>query len=63
MKFEGGFVDIMCKVNPEYEKFVTNEKGEKVLYALILKEIYGMIESGLLSMIFLLQHYRIWISN
>ena len=29
MKFEGGFVEIMCEVNPEYEKFVTCEKGKK----------------------------------
>ena len=32
MKFKGKFVDIMCKVNPEYEKSVTYEKGNKVLY-------------------------------
>ena len=48
MKFECEFVDIMCKVNPEYEHFVTYEKGKKVLYVLILKEIYVMIESALL---------------
>ena len=43
MEFEGKFVDIICKVNPEYEKFVTYEKVKKVLYVLILKAIYGMI--------------------
>ena len=48
MKFEGEFVDIMCQVNPEYETFVTYEKGKKVLYVLILKVVYGMIESALL---------------
>ena len=48
MKFEGEFVDIMCQVNPEYEKFVTYEKGKKVLYVLILKVVNGMIESALL---------------
>ena len=41
-------MDIMCKVNPEYEKCMTYEKGKKVLYVLILKLIYGMIESALL---------------
>ena len=48
MKFEGEFVDIMCEVNPEYENFVTYERGKKVLYVLILKAIHGMIESDLL---------------
>ena len=48
MKFEGEFVDIMCEVNPEYEKFVIYKKGKKVLYVLILKAVYGMIENALL---------------
>ena len=48
MKFEGEFMEIMCEVNPEYEKFVIYEKGKKVLYVLILKSIYGMIKSALL---------------
>ena len=47
MKFEIEFVDIMCEVNPEYEKFMIYERGKEVLYVLILKEIYGMIESSL----------------
>ena len=47
-KFEGKFLDIMCEVNPEYEKLVTYEKGKKLLYVLILKAIYRMIESALL---------------
>ena len=48
MEFEGEFLDIMCKVNSEYEEFVTYDKGKKVLRVLILKMIYGMIESDLL---------------
>ena len=48
MKFEGEFVVIMCKVNPEYKKFVTYENCKNVLSVLILKAIYGMIESALL---------------
>ena len=48
MKFKGEFVKIMCEVNPEYEKFVIYENGKKVLYVLILKAVYGMIESALL---------------
>ena len=38
----------MCEVNLDYETFVTYEKGKKSLYVLILKEIYGMIDSALL---------------
>ena len=48
IKFGGGFMEIMCKVNPEYGTFVTYEKGKKLLYVLILKAIYVMIESALL---------------
>ena len=48
MEFEGEFVDIICEVNPEYENFVIYEKGKKVLFMLILKAIYGMIEIALL---------------
>ena len=39
---------IVCEVNLEYAKFVTSDKGKKVLYVLILKVIYGMIENALL---------------
>ena len=49
MKFEGEFVDIMCEVNSEYEIFVIHDKVKKVMYVLILKAIYGMIEIDLFS--------------
>ena len=48
LKLNGTFVDIMCKVNPQYLKYVSYENGKKVLYLKILKAIYGMIESALL---------------
>ena len=38
----------MCQVNLEYEKHVRYENVKKVLYLLVLKEIYGSIESKLL---------------
>ena len=47
MKLVGEFVDIMCKVNPEHEKNVIYENGQKVLYMEILQAIYGCIESAL----------------
>ena len=48
MKFEDEFVNIICKVNPEYESFETYERSKKVLYVLILMAIYGMIKVALL---------------
>ena len=48
MKLRGDFVDIMCQVNPYYEQHVRYENGEKVLYILVIREIYGCIESALL---------------
>ena len=47
MKLVGEFVDIMCKVNPDHEKNVVYENGQKVLYMEILQAIYGCIESAL----------------
>ena len=48
LKLEGQFVDIMCKVNPEYLKDVRFEYGKKTLYLRVLKALYGCIESALL---------------
>ena len=47
-EMENNFVDIMCKVNLEYEKHARYEHGGKVLYLLILRAIYGSIDSTLL---------------
>ena len=32
IRYEGESVDILCKINPDWEKFVTIEGGKKVLY-------------------------------
>jgi hypothetical protein len=48
LKLVGEAVDIMCKVNPKYEKFVVIENGKKVLYLQLLKALYGCVESALL---------------
>ena len=45
LKLEGDTVDIMCKVNEDYQKFVTYEHGRKVLYLQLLKALYGCVES------------------
>ena len=48
MNTRGDFVDIKCQVNPEYEQHVRYEKGEKVLYILVIRAIYGYVDSSLL---------------
>ena len=48
LKLEGEAVDIMCKVNKDYEQFVCFEKGRKVLYLRLLKALYGCVKSALL---------------
>ena len=42
LKLEGEAVDIMCKVNKDYEQFVCFEKGRKVLYLRLLKACTGV---------------------
>ena len=48
LKIEGEFVDIICRVNPEFLPDVRYENGKNVLYERILKALYGMIKSALL---------------
>ena len=48
MKLREEFVDIMCRVNPEYKQHVRKEKGKEVLYLRVLRAIYGCLESALL---------------
>ena len=48
MKFTGESVDILCKLNKKYLKFVTEENGVKVLYVRLIKAIYGCVQSALL---------------
>ena len=56
MKIWVKFVDIMCEVNREFERYVVYENGVKVLYLKVLQTIYGCIESALLWYNFFLQH-------
>ena len=48
LKIKGHFVDIMCRVNPDFEKHVILEHGKRVLYLKILRALYGCIRSALL---------------
>ena len=48
MKFTGESVDILCKMNEKYSKFVVMEGKTKVLYVKLIKAIYGCVKSALL---------------
>ena len=48
LKLRGEFVDIMCEVNTAYKSTVIYGNGEKVLYMLVLRSIYGCIMAALL---------------
>jgi len=48
-KFQGKMVDILCKVNESYKKYVTHEEGgKKVLYVRLNKALYGTVQAALL---------------
>jgi hypothetical protein len=49
MKFTGKDVGILCKMNNDYERFVTADRnGQKVMYVRLLKALYGCVKSALL---------------
>ena len=48
LKVTGESVDLMCKVNPGYEEYVTMENGKRVLYLQLLKALYGCVKSALI---------------
>ena len=48
LKLKKKFVDIMCKINPEYLPHARYEGRTKVLYLQVLRAIYGCLESALL---------------
>jgi hypothetical protein len=48
LRIEGASVDIMCRVNKEYEQYITYENGKKVMYLQLLKALYGCVKLSLL---------------
>ena len=46
-KLRGTFMDIMFQINPGHNKNVRYENWKKVLNMLVLRSIYGCIESAL----------------
>jgi hypothetical protein len=52
LKLKGEFVDMMCKINPEFKlhvRYETTRNGKqiKVLYMKVIRAIYGCIEAAL----------------
>ena len=58
MKFTGASVDILCKLNPGHAKHVVIKNGQKVLYARLVKAIYGCVKSALLWYNLLHKHLK-----
>ena len=48
VKLTGKAVDVLCVANPKYIKFVSYEKGKKVIYLRLKRALYGCIQSALI---------------
>ena len=48
VKVTGASTALMFSINPDYSKYVTNEKGKKTLYLRLAKALYGCMQSALL---------------
>ena len=49
MKVEGKMAQLMTKIDPKkYEKYTVTEKGKPVIYARLLKALYGNFKADLL---------------
>ena len=48
MKIVGPEVDMFCNLDASFRKFITYEKGKKVLYTQLDKALYGCVQSALL---------------
>lgn len=73
IKFVGKSVDILLAIKPTYNKFVSMEKGVKVLYAWLKKALYRCVQSALLwytlfhdtlkQIGFVINHYNPCVAN
>lgn len=48
MKITGTLVNILTDMDPEMRKYVVIENGKRVIYTIVLRAIYGMLQSSLL---------------
>ncbi len=50
MRMNGTLAELMAKMDPKlYRKYLTDEKGKKVLYLCLKKALYEMMKSALFS--------------
>jgi len=48
MKIRGAMIDMLLEIDPEHDKCVASENGQRVLCIHVLRATYGMLMSGLL---------------
>jgi hypothetical protein len=48
MRLSGKMVELLLRIAPEYEQYVVIEGGQRVLYMLLLKALYGTMRAALL---------------
>ena len=60
-KFTGESVDILCKIAEGYRKFVTVEKGKKIMYVRLKKTLYGCVKSAFYGTSYLLELSKKWV--
>jgi hypothetical protein len=49
MKLEGVMAEVIIKIDHKlYTRFVTKEKGKNVVYVILTKALYGMLQAALL---------------
>jgi hypothetical protein len=48
MRLVGTMVELLLQIAPEYERYVVIEGGQRVLYVLLLKALYGTMRAALL---------------
>jgi Reverse transcriptase (RNA-dependent DNA polymerase)/Zinc knuckle len=48
MRLDGVMVDLMIEIDQQYAKFVTVEKGKRVIYVRLVKALYGTLKAAML---------------
>ena len=48
IRLSGDDVDMMCKANPTYKKFIHTGSGKRILFLQLKKALYGCVKSALL---------------
>jgi hypothetical protein len=46
VRFNGEMVEMLVKINPIYQQYVTHEQNDKVIYVKLLKALYGTLRAA-----------------